>query len=299
MALRRHAALLSLAVVLLFAGLAAASPTSQNTGDTVIFWGRNKDEGSLREACDTGLYTTVIISFLSAFGYKPGYYKVDISGHPVSAVGPDIKYCQSKGILILLAIGGQGGEYSLPTPQAAVELNDHLWYSYLGGHRNGVYRPFGDAIVNGIDFFIDQGGRENYNKLAKLLYAHNKDYRGTVGVMLTATTRCEYPDHRLDEALATGLFHRIHVKKFSDGRCPASSWIQSFQKWAKMYPQSRVLVGVVASREVDREAYISPEDLKKLMQYVFSKLPNFGGVMVWDRFYDEKTGFTGRLRASR
>ncbi|BAF16934.1 xylanase inhibitor protein XIP-like [Oryza sativa Japonica Group] len=293
MALRRLAALLSLAV-LLSAGLAAVSATSQNTGDTVIIWGRNKDEGSLREACDAGRYTTVIISFLSAFGYIPGTYKLDISGHQVSAVGPDIKYCQSKGKLILLAIGGQGGEYSLPSSQAAVDLHDHLWYSYLGGRRNGVYRPFGDANVNGIDFFIDQGAREHYNELAKMLYDHNKDYRATVGVMVTATTRCGYPDHRLDEALATGLFHRIHVKMFSDGRCPAWSRRQSFEKWAKTYPQSRVLIGVVASPDVDKDAYMPPEALNNLLQFI-NKQPNFGGVMVWDRFYDKKTGFTAHL----
>uniref|UniRef100_UPI00402B05CC Xylanase inhibitor protein XIP n=1 Tax=Oryza sativa subsp. japonica TaxID=39947 RepID=UPI00402B05CC len=272
----------------------AVSATSQNTGDTVIIWGRNKDEGSLREACDAGRYTTVIISFLSAFGYIPGTYKLDISGHQVSAVGPDIKYCQSKGKLILLAIGGQGGEYSLPSSQAAVDLHDHLWYSYLGGRRNGVYRPFGDANVNGIDFFIDQGAREHYNELAKMLYDHNKDYRATVGVMVTATTRCGYPDHRLDEALATGLFHRIHVKMFSDGRCPAWSRRQSFEKWAKTYPQSRVLIGVVASPDVDKDAYMPPEALNNLLQFI-NKQPNFGGVMVWDRFYDKKTGFTAHL----
>ncbi|TVU23420.1 hypothetical protein EJB05_25784, partial [Eragrostis curvula] len=72
----------------IFAGPAAAGKTGQLT----VFWGRNKDEGSLREACDTGLYTTVIISFLSAFGH--GKYNLDISGHDASAVGADVKHCQ-------------------------------------------------------------------------------------------------------------------------------------------------------------------------------------------------------------
>ncbi|XP_040380249.1 xylanase inhibitor protein XIP-like [Oryza brachyantha] len=291
---RRLPAALSLAVLLSSACLAAAS---QNTGDTVVFWGRNRDEGTLREACDAGLYTTVVISFLSAFGQgRP--YTLDISGHPVAGVGDDIKYCQSRGKLVLLAIGGQGGEYWLPSSRAAADLHDHLWNTYLRGDGNaGVSRPFGDAVVNGIDFFIDQGATEHYDELARLLDAHNKDYRATVGVMLTATARCGYPDQRLQAALATGLFHRVHVKQFGDGRCASTqSGVETFKKWAAAY-RSRVLVGVVASPEADRQSYISPESLNNDVLPVINKLNNFGGVMVWNRYWDKKTNYTARLAA--
>ena len=45
----------------------------------VVFWGRNKAEGSLRKTCDRGCYTTVIISFFSVFGH--GKYWTDLCGH--------------------------------------------------------------------------------------------------------------------------------------------------------------------------------------------------------------------------
>uniref|UniRef100_A0A0D9WEC4 GH18 domain-containing protein n=1 Tax=Leersia perrieri TaxID=77586 RepID=A0A0D9WEC4_9ORYZ len=276
--------LVSLAVLLLFSACLA-------TGDTVVFWGRNKYEGSLREACDNSHYTTVVISFLSAFGH--GTYKLDISGHPVSAVGEDIKYCQSKGKSVLLAIGGQGGEYSLPSSKAATELHDYLWNTYLRG--NGANRPFGDAVVDGIDFFIDQGATEHYDEVARLLYEHNKPNvcRATVCVMLTATARCGFPDQRLEAALDTGLFNRIHVKLFGDGRCPKAQRRATFERWAAAYP-GRVLVGVVASQDADAEAYIAPESLyNELLQY-FNKLPNFGGVMIWNRYYDKLTNYSAR-----
>ncbi|XP_006654194.1 xylanase inhibitor protein XIP-like [Oryza brachyantha] len=291
MAFRRPVAPL---LVLLLSSCLAAGPapaTAQSTGDTVVFWGRNSDqqEGSLAEACDTGLYTTVFVSFLSAFGH--GTYKLDLSGHALSAVGPDIKHCQSRGILVLLAIGGQGGEYSLPSSQAAVDLEDYLWNAFLGGGRQGVARPFGDAVVDGVDFFIDQGATEHYDELARRLYAHNKDYKGRLGVMLTATARCGYPDQRLQAALATGLFSRIHVKVFGDGRCAAGRR-EELEKWMAAYPQSRVLVGVVASPEADREAYLSHKDLYYDVLQFINKLPNFGGIMVWNRYWDRKTGWT-------
>ncbi|TVU23346.1 hypothetical protein EJB05_25705, partial [Eragrostis curvula] len=85
-----------------------ASPASADlvnqTGQLTVFWGQHKDEGSLREACDTGVYTMVIMSFLDVYG--SGQYNLDISGHPVAGMGDEIKHCQSKGVLVSLAIGG-------------------------------------------------------------------------------------------------------------------------------------------------------------------------------------------------
>nr|BAC79552.1 putative class III chitinase homologue [Oryza sativa Japonica Group]BAD30630.1 putative class III chitinase homologue [Oryza sativa Japonica Group] len=155
---------------------ATPPPATADDPGLAVYWGRHKEEGSLREACDTGRYNTVIITFYNVFGY--GRYSLDISGHPLAAVGADIKHCQSRGITVLLSIGGQGGGYSLPTKASAADVADNLiWNAYLGGHRAGVHRPFGDdAAVDGIDFFIDQGGADHYDDLARLLNGYNKYY---------------------------------------------------------------------------------------------------------------------------
>ncbi|XP_006663681.1 xylanase inhibitor protein 2-like [Oryza brachyantha] len=268
--------------LLLLAGQAAAV----NTGETVVFWGRHKDEGSLREACDTGLYTSVIISFYSVFGH--GRYSLDLSGHPLHAVGADIKHCQSKNIAVLLSVGGQGGEYSLPTNQSAADVANNLWNAYLGGGRKDVFRPFGDAVVDGIDLFIDQGGAEHYDELARQLFSHYK-----YEMLLTATTRCSYPDHRLDKALATGLFSHIHVRVFGgdDVSC-ATHHRETWERWAAAYSGSLVYIGVVASPEQDAKAYLPRKVLfSSVLSYIVEK-PNYGGVMIWDRYYDNKTGYS-------
>ncbi|XP_037474350.1 xylanase inhibitor protein 1-like [Triticum dicoccoides] len=123
------------------------------TGQLTIFWGRNKDEGSLREACDTGLYTAVIMSFLNVYGH--GKYRLDLSGHPLAGIGGDIRHCQSVGVTVSLSIGGFGGDYALPTNRSALDLADHLWLSYLGSRRRGVRRPFGRARFDGVDLFLE------------------------------------------------------------------------------------------------------------------------------------------------
>ncbi|TVU24343.1 hypothetical protein EJB05_26775, partial [Eragrostis curvula] len=255
-------------------------------GDITVYWGRNKYEGSLRETCDTGLYKTVVISFLSAFGH--GQYKLDLSGHPPYEIGNDIKHCKSKGIVVLLAIGGQGGEYWLPSSKAATEVADYLWNAFLGGFRWDVQRPFGDAVVDGIDFFIDQGATEHYDELARLLRR-----RGVR--ILTASPRCEYPYQRLEAALDTWLFDRIHVRLYGEDSKCFQTPVESWKKWAAAYPRSKVLVGVEASQEAYAATYIPPWDLYYRVLLSAKKAPNYGGVMIWNRNYDKNTGYTQTL----
>ncbi|TVU24340.1 hypothetical protein EJB05_26772, partial [Eragrostis curvula] len=287
MAIQRSEACCLLLALLL--SLQLTGGLAGSAGDITVYWGRNKDEGSLREACDTGLYKTVIISFLSAFGHYN--YTLDLSGHPPAGVGDDINYCKSKGIVVLLAIGGQGGEYSLTSSQAAYDVAGYLWNAFLGGSRGSVVRPFGNATLDGVDFFIDQGSMEHYNELAKYLFDYTKYYR--VGrVVLTATTRCGYPDQRLEAALRTCMFDRIHVRMYGGDRKCLVSPVEWWQNWASVFPRSKVFVGLAASPDEDAAAYIPPSDLYSRLLYTAKIEPNYGGVMIWNRYYDKNTGYT-------
>ncbi|VAH21693.1 unnamed protein product [Triticum turgidum subsp. durum] len=171
MALTRRwaASLLLLLAATLLAGSAAATG---KTGNVVVFWGRNKDEGSLREACDTGTYTIAVISFLDVFGR--GKYHLDLSGHDVSAVGADIKYCQSK-------------------------------------------------------------------------------------------------------------------KFFDDPHC-AANWQQEWGRWTAEQPGAQIYFGLPASEKT--VGYVHPLDLYYDIIPVVQKAANYGGIMVWDRYEDKRTGFS-------
>ena len=137
---RRASAAALLAVATLLVCLAGPAMAAGNkTGQVTVFWGRNKDEGTLREACDTGLYTMVIMSFLDVYGPN-GKYHLDISGHPIAGIGDDIKHCQFVGVPVSLSIGGFGSGYSLPSKQAALDLFDYLWNAFFGGSKPGVHR---------------------------------------------------------------------------------------------------------------------------------------------------------------
>ncbi|KAJ1275623.1 hypothetical protein BS78_05G149500 [Paspalum vaginatum] len=304
MAFRRRSSCLVPALLALLLSCLAAPAVGKQTNQLTVFWGRNKDEGTLREACDTGLYTTVIISFYSVFGH--GRYWGDLSGHPLSGVGADIKHCQAKGIPVLLSIGGGGGDYSLPTSGSAADVADNLWNAHLGGRRAGVFRPFGDAVLDGIDFYIDRGAPDHYDELARRLDGYNRFYRGRKGVRLTATPRCGYPDPRLERALGTGLFERIHVRFYGDDGCAYAKGgtggvVRQWEKWTARYPNSQVYLGLAAAESgVPQGAKGSVAVYLKYLYYDLlpkvQKAPNYGGIMVWDRYADKKTGYSGVVK---
>jgi chitinase len=290
LARRGQASVLLLLAALLFAAtfLAVPAAATGKTGQVAVLWGRNKDEGSLREACDTGTYTIVVISFLDVFGR--GNYHLDLSGHDISTVGADIKYCQSKAILVFLSIGGFGNQYSLPTPQSAADFANYLWNAYMLGTDKGVHRPFGDAYVDGIDFFIQNGAPDNYDELAKRLIVFNKAYRARTPVQLTATPRCGYPDRSVQRALATGLFTRIFVRFYDDPHCAANVQ-QEWDKWSAAFGTSaQIFLGLPASEK--KVGYVQPKNLQGGAITGVQKAANYGGVMIWERFDDKRTGYS-------
>ncbi|CAM0909539.1 unnamed protein product [Alopecurus aequalis] len=287
--LRPTSIFLVLAAVLSFLVCPGAAEGGK-TGQITVFWGRHEDEGTLGDACNFDrIYTTVIISFLDVYGH--GKYRLNLSGHPLAGVGDDIKHCQSLGIPVFLSIGGiGGGDYGLLTNQSALDLADHLWYSYLGGNHEGVPRPFGDAQLDGVDLFLERGGvAEHYDALARELAKRNNTRgAGKRPVRLTATPRCAFPDRRLEPALATGLFERIHVRFYDyPDSADCTAWIEDpWNQWAAAYPGSKIYVGLAAS---DKDpCYIEPKAVYEIMIPIVQKPDNYGGVMLWDRYNDEQ-----------
>lgn len=123
-----------------------------------IYWGQNGNEGTLSETCSSGNYKFVNLAFLPVFGngQQP---QLNLAGHCDPSVGactalsPEIKSCQAKGIKVMLSIGGGAGSYGLSSSEDARDVATYLWDNFLGGHSSG--RPLGDAILDGIDFDIE------------------------------------------------------------------------------------------------------------------------------------------------
>jgi chitinase len=120
-----------------------------------------------------------------------------------------INHCQSIGIKIILSIGGEyKGKYSLSSPKDANQVADYIWNKFLGGTSNS--RPFGDAILDGVDFDIEGGSNLHYATLAIKLNDHYKsDSRKKY--YLTAAPIVPFKITYFKGPLSTGLFDYIWI----------------------------------------------------------------------------------------
>ncbi|KAF8780711.1 hypothetical protein HU200_001316 [Digitaria exilis] len=267
-------AAVGISCVVLLSSFGTAAATGK-TGRITVYWGQTSSEGSLHKACQSNLYSAVILSFLTKFGH--GSYKLDLTGHSWSAVGPDIKYCQSKNILVLLAIGGGFGDYSLASKADAKAVADHIWDVYLGGHSKS--RPFGDAVLDGVDFDIEHGGSKHYDDLASA--------RSLTGM--------------LGQALETGLFDRVHVQFYNNPVCSyRSSNVEAFtkawQRWTRSFPRSSVYLGLPASPRAAGSGYVEPATLVSKVLPIVRRSKNYGGIMLWSRYWDLQTGYSRAVK---
>lgn len=127
-----HKALVPLALLSLL--LSALLPTS-HAGSLAVYWGQNKDEGSLADACNSGNYNYVIIGFLATFGNNQTPL-INLAGHcdpntnECTSFSGDIKNCQNQGIKVLLSIGGGAGSYYLSSADDARQVHDLVIYLY-------------------------------------------------------------------------------------------------------------------------------------------------------------------------
>ncbi|WVZ72460.1 hypothetical protein U9M48_020916 [Paspalum notatum var. saurae] len=289
-----------LCIYLILAHAVAASSATVNS--ISIYWGQNVYEGSLAKACRTGRYAMVLMAFLSVFGsgQTPA---LNFAGHcnPSSGDCADLRYdiidCQSMGVKVLLSLGGGAGSYGLSSTSDAEGLATYLWDNFLGGSGKTSLRPFGDAVLDGIDLDITNSSSSHYDDLAHNLTSLYKGDKGGRRYLLTAAPQCPYPDASLGPALATGLFDHVWVQFYNNPSCQydpgnVGNLKSAWDQWAQALPSASVFLGLPASSDAAESGYIDPQVLVSQVLPVVNRSTNYGGIMLWSRLYDEASGYS-------
>ncbi|GLU21196.1 hypothetical protein SLE2022_373500 [Rubroshorea leprosula] len=269
-------------------------------GGIAIYWGQNGNEGTLTQTCATGRYSYVNIAFLIKFGNGQNP-ELNLAGHcsPSSggcrAVSNGIRSCQSRGIKVMLSIGGGVGSYSLSSKADAKNVADYLWNNYLGGQSSS--RPLGDAVLDGIDFDIELGSTGFYDDLARYLSAYSSRGRK---VYLTAAPQCPFPDSFLGTALNTGLFDYVWVQFYNNPPCQYSSGninkiVRSWNQWTSSINAGKIFLGLPAAPEAAGSGYIPANVLTSQIIPVIKNSAKYGGVMLWSKYYDDKNGYSASI----
>jgi len=290
----------------------------------VIYWGQNGYgsthpdpstwEPSLAEIAKKGAYDILVLSFLNMyfdprnpdrlpglnFSYHcgepfPGY--VSLLNCPEMTEG--IKACQAGGMKILLGMGGAAGIYLFESDEQARSFAHTIWKMFLEGDPGDLPRPFGDAILDGVNLDIEAGGYNHHSafvaELKKII-----DENAERSHLITAAPQCPYPDAHLGPGAGSALgdhpelFDHVYVQ-FYNNYCSWSegapnsfrSSLKTWTDWAsKTASGPRIFVGLpAASKAAPAGGYVPRDELEGLVETV-REFDNVGGFMLWDASFD-------------
>ncbi|KAK4279431.1 hypothetical protein QN277_011216 [Acacia crassicarpa] len=296
MASVKHSFLLLLPLLLISSSFVQRS----SAAGIAVYWGQNGGEGSLADACNTGNYQFINIAFLATFG-NGQTPQLNLAGHCDATAGTcnvfndQIKACQSKGIKVLLSLGGGSGGYSLTSADDANQVAQYLWNNFLGGSSGS--RPLGDAVLDGIDFDIEAGDGQHWDELAKALKGFNQN------LILSAAPQCPFPDAHLSNAINTGLFNFVWVQFYNNPPCMytngnTNNLLSSWNQWNSVQA-GQVFLGVPASQAAAPSGGFIPTDVMNSQVLPAIKgSAKYGGVMIWDRFNDLQNKYSDAIKGS-
>ncbi|TDL18256.1 glycoside hydrolase [Rickenella mellea] len=194
-----------------------------------------------------------------------------------AALASDIQTCQAKGKIVTLSLGGATGAVGFSSDTQARTFADTIWNDFLGGSSST--RPFGNAILDGIDLDIESGSSAFYDEFVE-----------QISYYVTATPHCAFPDPILGGVINTIGFDAIYVQfcKFCGLQNFSNQHAWNFGTWggwAKTVSPNKnvkVFIGVPASSSAADSGYVDPATLATIIQQTKAQYSSFGGVMLWD-----------------
>ncbi|CAO0803355.1 unnamed protein product [Mucor circinelloides] len=297
-----------------FAIIGIVNAYNNQCNDNIVdYWGQNSygaANGSdvsgwqqpLKFYCDDDTIDVLPIAFLNTFFGVGGEPQINLANYCNSVdnatfpgtglancqdIAPEIAYCQSKGKLITLSLGGATGSTGFQTEAQATAFADTLWNLFFGGSSST--RPFGNAILDGVDLDIEGGSPSYYvnflNRLNSYFSKANKKY------YVTAAPQCVYPDASLQPTLNGYPFDAVYVQ-FYNNPCglqnynSASQWnFGIWDIWARTISPNKnvkVYIGAPASASAAGGGYVPASTLSNIAVTTRNNFPSFGGVMFWD-----------------
>lgn len=181
-------------------------------------------------------------------------------------------------------------------------LANYLWNAYLGGKNASVERPFGNtAILDGVDFFIEETSTSYWDDLAealKNLSSNNGNGTAAGKMELSATPRCHHPDKYLGAAIQTGLFDYVQVRFYNETCCQYDGSFDEMKsewdEWAADEKVNKLVVGVTANEGED--GYVDPQLLTNGFLSSILNSTKFGGVMVWYLYTDHFSHYSQTIK---
>ncbi|EJC98222.1 glycoside hydrolase [Fomitiporia mediterranea MF3/22] len=279
----------------------------------VLYWGQNSYGATHSDVANfqkrLGFYCTsdsvtdtFPLAFLTAAFGEGGLPSIDLSNicnqndnatfpgtqlPNCAALAPDIESCQAAGKIVTLSIGGATGAIGFTSDSQAETFADTIWNVFLGGSSST--RPFGAAVLDGIDLDIEGGGSSGYAAFVTRIRSHaqgaNKKY------FITAAPQCPFPDANLGAVINAVGFDAVYVQ-FYNNFCGLqnfnnpNAWnFAQWDDWAHNTSPNKnvkVYIGAPASSTAAGSGFVDAGTLASIVKTTQSQFSSFGGVMMWD-----------------
>ncbi|KAF8640779.1 hypothetical protein AX17_000428 [Amanita inopinata Kibby_2008] len=275
--------------------------SAARSDNLAVYWGQDSagHQERLSFYCEDDTIDIIPLAFLPSFFDKGGLPTLDFANICSSRgsgafpgtnladcafLAEDIQKCQDKGKIILLSLGGAIANVGFISNAQAEVFAELIWDTFLGGIN--LIRPFGSAILDGIDLDIESGSAAHYASFARrirsLAKGADKQY------YLSAAPQCPFPDRKIGEALNNAPFDFVFVQfynNYCEVSAPSKFNFDTWDKWARNEspnPNVKVFLGAPASPDAASQGYVDAETLSRIARDAKKRYSSFGGVMLWD-----------------
>ncbi|KAJ7594056.1 glycoside hydrolase [Mycena floridula] len=259
-------------------------------------------QAALSHYCQDDTINAIPIAFLNVFFSTGGLPEINLANtcNPTDSavfsgtslancqfMAADIQACQAKGKIVTISLGGATGAASFASDAQAETFADTIWNLFLGGSSST--RPFGAAVLDGIDLDIEGGSSNGYAAFVTRIRSHangaSKKY------YVTGAPQCPFPDAYMGSVINAVGFDAIYVQ-FYNNFCGLTNFnnpnawnFAAWDTWAKTVSPNKnvkIFIGAPASSSAAGSGYVNAATLNSIALATRSQYSSFGGVMLWD-----------------
>ncbi|KAK9145267.1 hypothetical protein Sjap_005170 [Stephania japonica] len=137
------------------------------------------------------------------------------------------------------------------------------------------------------------GSTQHYDELARFLSAFSQRGRK---VYLTAAPQCIFPDRYFGAALNTGLFDFVWVQFYNNPPGNVVNLRNSWNRWVSSISASKIFMGLPAALGAGGSGFIPANVLNSQVLPVIKSSSKYGGVMLWNKYFDDQTRYSSAIK---
>ncbi|KAL0410539.1 UNVERIFIED_CONTAM: Acidic endochitinase [Sesamum latifolium] len=163
----------------------------------------------------------------------------------------------------------------------------------------GLSSDIKSCQAKGVKVLLSIGGAAGSYYLASTQDARQVATKRGKKVYLSAAPQCPFPDAWIGGALETGLFDYVWVQFYNNPPCQYSSGTtnleQAWKQWGSI-KATEIFLGLPAAQAAAGTGFIPADVLTSEVLPAIKGSDKYGGVMLWDKYYDDQSEYSAAIK---